>query len=77
METKIVKNFEVLSIDIKCDYKQAFDYIADAENLPKWTNQFKDVSGSRASFDTFNGIVDITFETHAWSCPQKTGHAQV
>lgn len=58
-------NFGVLSIGIDSDYKSAFDFIANSENLPRWTNQFKSVSGNRASFDTFQGVVDINFETHA------------
>ncbi|MEG2577105.1 MAG: hypothetical protein RSA54_05160 [Glutamicibacter sp.] len=37
----------------------------NGNNLPEWTNQFLTVSGNEASFDTFNGVVDVTFEVHA------------
>ncbi len=59
------RNFEVLSIAIDSAYEKAFDYIANGDNLPAWTNQFVKVVGDQASFDTFSGIVDVTFEVHA------------
>lgn len=61
----MTKNFNVLSIGINCDYKKAFDYLADQKNLSIWTNQFKKVDGNRASFDTFNGVLDVEVETFA------------
>lgn len=59
-----MKNFEVLCIGINCDYKKAFGYISKSENLPLWTNQFVRTKGNSATFDTFIGIVDVTFETY-------------
>lgn len=61
----MTRNFEVLSTGIHCEYTRAFNYIADGGNLPAWTNQFVKVAGDQASFDTFNGVVDVTFEVHA------------
>lgn len=61
----MVKNFEVLSIGINCDYKKAFDYVANPDNLPKWTNQFVKVNQNSASFNMFNDVVEVTFETYA------------
>ncbi|MBD3906904.1 hypothetical protein NAL32_19620 [Chryseobacterium sp. Ch-15] len=58
-----IQNFKVLSIRINTDYETAFKYLTDNSKLPEWTNQFVEVDGNKAKFDTFNGIIDVEFET--------------
>jgi hypothetical protein len=35
-----MKTFDVQNIEVKVDAERAFDYLADAGNLPDWTNAF-------------------------------------
>lgn len=48
-----------------CSRKNAFEFIADPKQLPKWTHAFATVTGSRAVMRTPNGEVEIGLEVRA------------
>src|SRR5262249_19222428 len=53
-----MKTFDVQTIEINAAFDRVFDYDADAQKLPEWTNAFKSVSDGRA-VATPNGTVAI------------------
>ena len=60
-----MKRFEVQSIEIEAPFEKAYDYIADANNLPVWAEAFKSVANGRARLATPNGSVEIGLSVHA------------
>jgi len=60
-----MKTFDVQSVGIRTPASRAFDYIADAANLPNWTNAFKRVDGGKALLETPQGGVNIDLVTTA------------
>ncbi|MGH7494334.1 MAG: SRPBCC family protein [bacterium] len=59
-----MKSFEVQSIEIEAPFAKAYDFIADANNLPVWTEAFKSVANGRAQLATPNGSVEIGLRVH-------------
>ena len=60
-----MKTFDVQSIGIDVPTVVAFDFIADAANLTRWTSAFKRVEGESATLETPLGAVDIQLTTIA------------
>jgi hypothetical protein len=54
-----MKTFDVQNIEVKVNAERAFDYIAEAGNLPDWTNAFAKAGNGRARMVTPDGEVDI------------------
>ena len=59
-----MRRFAVQSIEIQAPFTKAYDFIADADNLPVWTEAFKSVANSRAQLATPNGAVEIGLRVH-------------
>lgn len=57
-----MKTFDVQGIELIVPRDQALAFIADAAQLPKWTNAFASVSPGRAVLRTPGGEVDIGLE---------------
>ncbi|MCI0402178.1 MAG: SRPBCC family protein [Acidobacteria bacterium] len=57
--------FVVQSVALEASYTRAFNYIANPQNLPKWTNAFRHVNGTRALMQTPEGSVEVGLETRA------------
>lgn len=51
--------FRVESVIISANFARAFDYIAEAANLPNWTHAFKAVRNGTAILATPAGSVEI------------------
>ncbi len=60
-----MKTFDVQTIAINALFEETFNYIAEAQNLPKWTSAFKSVSNGRAVMQTPNGSVEIEVAVNA------------
>ncbi|MEE4015543.1 hypothetical protein V1T76_26010 [Roseibium sp. FZY0029] len=60
-----MKTHDVQSISIAKPRSEVFAYIANPENLPKWTNAFKSADAESAELVTPNGAVPIRLETRA------------
>lgn len=60
-----MKTFDTQSVQINVPAAKAFAYIADAANLPRWTNAFKSVDGNKALLETPQGAIPIELDTHA------------
>ena len=60
-----MKTFDVQSIGINVPPALAFGFIADADNLTRWTSAFKRVEGESATLETPQGAVDIKLVTIA------------
>jgi len=60
-----MKNFDVQSIDLNVSQNKAFNYIADPEQLPNWTNAFASVNSGQAVMRTPEGEVVIDLEVHS------------
>jgi len=60
-----MKTFDVQTIEINAAFDRVFDYIADAQKLPEWTNAFKSVFDGRAVMATPNGTVEIKLAVQA------------
>jgi len=56
------KIFDVQGIEINTSPEKAYKYIADQNNLPRWTNAFKTVTSGRTKLQTPQGEVDIKLE---------------
>jgi hypothetical protein len=54
-----MKLYDVQSVELAVAPEKAFAFIADARELPRWTNAFAEVRGSRARLRTPQGEVDI------------------
>lgn len=60
-----MKNFDIQGIDLNISKSEAFTFIAEANNLPKWTNAFASVNQGKAVMQTPEGEVEIGFEVQA------------
>ncbi len=60
-----MKTHDVQSISIAKPRSEVFAYIANPENLPKWTNACKSADAESAELVTPNGAVPIRLETRA------------
>ena len=61
----IIKNHDVQSINLNTSTEEAFSYIANPSNLPKWTGAFKEVGDNTALLITPNGELKIGLEIKA------------
>ena len=57
-----MKTFDVQGIDLDVGQRQALAFIADPNQLPRWTNAFATVTPGRALMRTPNGEVMIDLE---------------
>ena len=57
-----MKTFDVQGVELNVSRDQALAFIADAAQLPKWTNAFASVSPGRAVLRTPGGEVAIDLE---------------
>jgi hypothetical protein len=60
-----VKTFDVQSVAIAVPVAQAFEYIADPQNLPEWTHAFQSITPGRARMVTPHGSVEIELTVDA------------
>jgi uncharacterized protein YndB with AHSA1/START domain len=60
-----MKSFDVQSIDLAVPRREAFAFIADPAQLPKWTNAFASVNAGRAVMRTPTGEVMIDLDVQA------------
>ena len=60
-----MKRFDVQGIDLAVPLSKAFAFIADAAQLPKWTNAFASVSPGLAVMRTPSGEVMVDLEVQA------------
>lgn len=60
-----MERFDVQGLTLNVSAANAFEYIADAKNLPQWTNAFANVHGSHALLSTPQGEVQISLEVKA------------
>lgn len=63
--------FRVESVRLGTTLEKAFPYIADPQNLPRWTHAFKAVRDGKAILETPAGAVEIGL-TVAASAPHGT-----
>jgi hypothetical protein len=54
-----MKSYDVQSVVFGVAAERAFQLIADPQQLPRWTNAFAAVQGSRATMRTPQGEVDV------------------
>lgn len=60
-----MKNFDVQTVEINAPFEKAFDYIADARNLPEWTNAFNSVRDGQATMETPEGSVEVALKVNS------------
>lgn len=60
-----MKRFDVQGIDLNVSRSKAFAFIADAAQLPRWTNAFASVTAGRAVMRTPSGEVVIDLGVQA------------
>ncbi|OQX12368.1 MAG: hypothetical protein BWK73_15015 [Thiothrix lacustris] len=60
-----MKTFDVQAISLNLPQQQAFAFIAEATNLPKWAQAFASVTSKRALMRTPNGEVEIDLDVRA------------
>jgi len=60
-----MKTFDVQSVGIRAQATQVFAFIANPNNLPRWTSAFKRVSDGEAVMETPHGTVAIELATVA------------
>lgn len=60
-----MKNFDIQGIDLNVPKSKAFAFIAEPNNLPKWTNAFTSINQGKAVMQTPNGEVEIELEVQA------------
>jgi hypothetical protein len=56
---------EVRSIEIEAPYDHAFQFIADAQTLPRWAHAFERIEDGRAWLRTPNGTAEIALAVHS------------
>ena len=57
-----MKNFDVQSAFINASFEKVFNYIANPENLPKWTKAFASADSKKAVLSTPNGQLEVGLE---------------
>lgn len=60
-----MKNFDIQGIDLNVPKSKAFAFIAEPNNLPKWTNAFTSINQGKAVMQTPDGEVEIELEVQA------------
>jgi hypothetical protein len=60
---KLIKSFDVQSVELATSFKKAFAYISNPRNLPKWTSAFKEADEESALLVTPAGELKIGLET--------------
>lgn len=60
-----MKKYDLQGIDLNVPKSKAFSFIANANNLPKWTNAFASINQDKAVMQTPEGEVEIDLEVHA------------
>lgn len=59
-----MKKYDLQGIDLNVPKSKAFSFIANANNLPKWTNAFASINQDKAVMQTPEGEVEIDLEVH-------------
>src|SRR5258708_2207601 len=54
-----MQTFDVQSVEIAAPFARAFAYIADPQNLPRWTGAFKEIREGRAVLQTPAGSTEV------------------
>lgn len=57
-----MRTHEVRSIEIAAPYDDVFTFIAEPQNLPRWTHAFESVNRNHARMRTPAGEVDVQLE---------------
>ena len=57
-----MKRFDVQGIELDVPFQAAFDFLADPNQWPRWTNAFASVAGNSAVMRTADGEVAVTFQ---------------
>jgi len=60
-----MKTYDLQGIDLNVPTSEAFAFIAEPNNLPKWTHAFASVNQEKAVMKTPEGEVEIDLETLA------------
>lgn len=60
-----MKNFDIQAISLNVPKQQAFAFIAEATNLPKWAQAFASVTSKQALMRTPNGEVEIALDVRS------------
>lgn len=60
-----MKKFDIQGVDLNVSKSKAFTFIADPNNLPKWTNAFASINQGKAIMQTPEGEVEIDLEVQA------------
>lgn len=60
-----MKNFDIQGIYLNVPKSKAFVFIAEPNNLPKWTNAFASINQDKAVMQTPEGEIEIDLEVHA------------
>ena len=60
-----MKNFDIQGVDLNVSKSKAFMFIAEPNNLPKWTNAFVSMTQGKAIMQTPEGDVEIDLEVQA------------
>lgn len=64
-----MKNFDVQGIDVNVPRDEVLAFIADPEQLPRWTNAFASVSPGRAVMRTPGG--EVAIELNVETSPEQ------
>ncbi len=60
-----MQNFDVQSVGLQVSKTVAFNYIADPNNLPEWTNAFSTVSEGKAVMTTPEGELEVGLDVES------------
>lgn len=60
-----MKSFDVQGIELDVSRSRAYEFIADPQRLPEWTNAFASVTGRRAVMRTPEGEIEVDLEVRA------------
>jgi hypothetical protein len=60
-----MKTFDLQGVEINAPFDDAFAYLADPQNLPRWTAAFKRVSDGRAVMQTETGSVEVALAVNS------------
>ena len=63
--------FDVQGVELAVPFDDAFDFFADPNQWPRWTNAFESVSGDSAMMRTPEGELEVTFQCVA---SRELGH---
>lgn len=60
-----MERYDVQSIEMNVSFDEAFAFLSDDSQLPRWTNAFASVQGDRAIMRTGGGQVTVTLESRS------------